>query len=216
MREPEELLQDLLEVMTRLGEGSLSAAEQRKAADRVTGVFNHMSELVRQPSGANVLLRVSAQQSRQRELVEQEQGRLDLHRAEVEKLYKGGEEYLRAIQLGAFAVLFAVWGFTRTTLHPTVAVASALCLTLSVATFGLWEIAKGTITAVNIGAHARLAEGSLQDFLRKRTWFAQRAHRLPALLPKLRATSWVVTIVPALIALMLLVGSFVTHLLGQF
>ena len=213
-QDPDELLRQLSDLWKQLLEARepLSVTQQHEVAHLLADVFNHYSELVRQPGGANALMRASAFQHRTREAHASAQQQLEAHRAVVKSLYEGADQYLRAIQIGGFAALFAVWGFTREALDPKLTPIVGLLLTISATAFGLWEIAKATIVALAIGSHAQVAEGSLEHFLRKRASFVFRAQRLHANLPKARVVAWLLSVIPALIAFGLLITSFILSL----
>lgn len=213
--EPEELLIELNELLTKLQSSSntLTATEKSKAVDTLTEVSNFISGTLKKPSLFNLVRFQGIQQKRGIEAESEAQRQLEAHRKEVNLMYQDSERYLNAIQLGAYAALFAVWGFTRESLNPTASTVIALSLTISAAAFGVWEIIKATVTVATVGKHAKISKGSLPDFIQKRVGFTQKAKSIFDSLPSYRKFAWWIMIIPAILAFILLIISFVIELI---
>ena len=213
---PAEIREDFHEVIKTLRDAKepLSLAELQRLSLRLGPAYNLVSAQVRQP-GIFTVLQAQAAHGRQvsQELAKAEAD-LERHRVAVRSLYEGASQYLRSVQAGLYAAAFAIWAFTRQDFSPQLSSAVALLLIFSSISFGVWELTKSALVSFGTQAQASLTHGSLEAFLRRRDNLSRNADRLATQLPSLQGLVWLLSVVPAAIAVALMVGRFVALLIG--
>jgi hypothetical protein len=212
--EQKEIMVDFNKVISELqtAKEPLSAAEQHSYATRLSEAYNFISAQTAKPSLLNVIRSKSAHDERIKNQLEEERKTLEIHRKFIESTVKDADHYFRVIQLGGYAVFFAVWGFTRDWLSPRVEILSALLMTLSASIFVGWEIYKSTLLALSLKSHASLGESSLEKFIQNRFPALKRQGSHIFWQVRFRSWVWLMSVFPAVIAVALLVTQFFIEL----
>jgi hypothetical protein len=215
LREPKEIMATFYEVIVKLEKAKepVSAAEQHSMASRLSEAYDFLSGQVAKPSLVNVLRLKSALDARKEKQQEEERRQLELQRKFIEFSIKDADQYLRAIQLGGYAAFFAIWGFTRVKLPSSVEILSALLMTISAVIFVVWEIFKSLLLSLSLKQHASLTTG-LERFIKDRLSVLKHQESYTFWQARLRFWVLATSIVPAVIAVGLLMFQFVVGLVS--
>lgn len=118
--------------------------------------------------------------------------------------------YTNVIILAGYAGIFAIWNFTRDFLDPSVALSSALFLTLSVSGFVAWEIFAMIVRGRSMLGLSRAVNNPdrFEELLREHQ---ENQHAVAIWLGRLWIVALVFTVTTALVPALLLITSFTSH-----
>jgi hypothetical protein len=194
----------------------LSPSEQQEMARELQEIYGYMSEIGRKPSIQTVLHSQAAQRTFIQNQFVKEKEQLDLHRKFVESISDKADQYLRTIQLGGYAIFFAVWGITREWLMPFWGSLAAILMIISAAIFITWEIWKSTILSLTLKQHAIIPSLPIEDFIRTRMSKLIFIQSNITRLAKARAIIWIICVIPACLSLIILVWQLLKMIINQF
>lgn len=165
-----------------------------------------MQELVKQ-------LAQKAQEQQKKELQAAHDKRIEDLIKILSALYDKAAAYANLIMAAGYAAFFAVWANMKSFMSPTQMRVSAIAMTVSLVVFVAWELTKMIRTAFNLRKQLELTKVDQQQFVPKLLEYQkeERAFNVRFL------SSWsyvlVAAIVPALIAVAVLLYAFLTGLL---
>jgi len=195
---------------------SLGSAERRKMADDLSEIYNYVSATSQKPSITNIIHAKSSHDARVKKEREVDREILNSHKQFVETSFAKADQYLKTIQLGAYAAFFTIWGFTRQWLDPKLSAIAAILMIISATTFVVYEIYKSTILALALKKHASISSSGLEEFIQNRfaKFVSEKSNVLS--LAKSRATVWVICISTGFVSLAILVWQLLGVLSKHF
>ena len=205
-KEPKELLRILNKHIDTINNNtSLSGKERKNMAAELVEVSNYLSSCIQGPSSVNLLYINSAKKEERKIQTEKEHKILDEHKQFVQDSFNKAEQYFRAIQLGGYAVFFALWSITEKWLNQIWIAIAVLLMLISATIFVTWEVYKSVLLAFSLKRHAALSQGKLEVFVQSRMGNLSKEKDAINSLTKCRALIWllsVITAVPAIIIFM--------------
>jgi hypothetical protein len=214
--DPKEVQASLWEVTEKLNKASepLPVTEQKQFGNRLFEVYNYVAAQVSSDKNlVNIMWGQSAHDARVKAQLEAEQKNLAEHQNFIEVNFDNADRYLKTIQLAGYALFFAVWGFTREWLIPEVEAVAAILMVVSAVIFVSWEIAKASVLVALLRKHAKIGLSNLDTFILGRSDNFSSRRRAVAWFAATRVWVWWSCVIPAAIAVVLLLGGFVSHLL---
>lgn len=196
-------------------ENDLSPSEQQAMAIELREIFNFISEIGRKPSMRTILQSQAANRAHIQEQFTKEKEQLDFHRKFVESISEKADQYLRTIQLGGYAIFFAVWGITREWLTPFWGSLAAILMIISAIIFVIWEIWKSTILSLTLRQHAIISSLPIEDFIRTRMSKLIYIQSKITTLAKARAIIWIICVIPACFSLIILIWQLLKMIISQ-
>lgn len=215
LQDPNKLLSQFWEHMSQLQNASreLSPSEQHQMADKLTEVYNYVSEQTNDRSNAvRAMYAQSAQAQKLRDTLASDREQLEKHEQFVTSNFERADTYLKTIQLAGYAVFFAAWGFTQDTMGPNAGAWSALLMIVSAVIFVGWEIFKVSLLSILLRKHANLGTSQVEQFVISRS--SQFSSESSAILwfSSVRVWVWFACIIPAVIAVIILLIGIIGHL----
>lgn len=207
IKDPQILLQKISSFRKRLIEekDALTPTEREKMALELHDIGSYIAEIGRKPSLQTVLLSQAANAARIEKQFTAEREQLEFHRKFVESNFDKADQYLRTIQLGGYAIFFAVWGITREWLTPFWGSLAAILMIISAAIFIFWEIWKSTLLSLTLQQHAIIASSTIEEFIRTRMSKLIQVQSKITTLAKARAYVWIICVILAGFSLVVLV-----------
>lgn len=217
--DPKDVQASLWEVKDKLDNASqpLPVTEQKRLGNRLFEVHNYIAaQVANDKNPVNFIWAQSAHDAKVTAQLEAEQKNLAEHQSFIEVNFDNADRYLKTIQLAGYALFFAVWGFTRQWLIPEIEAIAAILMVTSAVVFVTWEIGKASVFVALLRKHAMIGLSNLDNFILGRSGnFSSRA-RASAWFAATRVWVWWSCVVPAAVAVILLLYGFVSHLLSLF
>lgn len=211
LKDPKELLRMFDKALTEIrGSDPMSTVDRRRIADELAEVYNYVSAVSQKPSLTNALHAMSARDSKLERQLAQERETLREHQQFVENNFDKAEQYLKAIQLGGYAAFFALWSIIGERLNPMWAAIAAILMLISATAFVIWEVCKSTILAFSLKRHASIGGGRIEEFLQSRMLKLTQEKSAVLVLAQSRATVWLVSIIPAIVAVGIMLCQLLT------
>ena len=214
--DPKDIQASLWGVTEKLIKASepLPVTEQKTIGNRLFEVHNYVAAQVSSDKNlVNIMWGQSAHDARVKAQLDAEQKNLAEHQSFIEVNFDNADRYLKTIQLAGYALFFAVWGFTRDWLTPEVEAVAAILMVVSAVIFVSWEIAKASVLVALLRKHAKIGLSSLDTFILGRSDTFSSRRRAVAWFAATRVWVWWSCVIPAAVAIVLLLGGFVSHLL---
>lgn len=214
--DPKELQASLWEVTEKLNRASepLPVTEQKKIGHQLFDVYNYVAAQVNNDKNTvNLIWGQSAHDAKVKAQLKAEQNNLNEHQKFIEVNFDNADRYLKTIQLAGYALFFAVWGFTRGWVKPEFEAVAAIMMVVSAAIFVSWEIAKASVLVALLRKHAKIALSGLDTFILARSEKFSSRPRAVTWFAASRVWVWWSCVIPAAIAVILLLGALVSHLL---
>lgn len=207
LKDPKELLCLLNSVIEKLhnADAPIEHATRNEMAEDLGEIYNYVSATSQKPFLVNAMHSMSAHDNRIKKQFAIEREELQIHKQFVENSFEKAEQYLKTIQLGAYAAFFTIWGFMREWLDPQLSIVAVVLMIISATTFVIYEIWKATILALSLKKHASISSYGIEKFVQNR--FAKLISEKSSVLSlvKSRATVWIICIVTGFVSLSLLV-----------
>lgn len=170
LKAPKEILQVFNSALVQIRDTAhpLTPADRNKITEDLSKVYNYVSATIQKPSLTNALYASSAKNAKLEEQLAQERVMLREHQQFVETNFDKAEQYLRTIQLGGYAVFFALWSITGNRINSFWGALAVLLMLVSATAFVIWEVNKSITLSFFLKRHASIGGGKVEDFLKSR------------------------------------------------
>ena len=218
LKDPKELLILLNSAIEELrkADNLTDPITRKKMADDLCEIYNYVSAASQKTNFTNAIYSMSAHDARIKKQLEIEREELKAHKQFVENSFEKAEQYLKTIQLGAYAAFFTIWGFTKQWLEPKLSILAVILMIISATTFVIYEIWKSTLLALALKKHASISAHGLEKFVQNR--FSKLISEKSSVLSlaKSRATVWVICTFTGFISIAILVWQLLSALGNSF